>query len=1061
MRHILIVLLSIISISIGSAQIKLTQVEKDTIQFRVPVAHRVIPGQSGYFLKYMTAPALFDSLGIELYDSIYVVTGVIKDTIKLRDGDGFALVDKGLVNGVRGTGTATRVAWWGGTDSLSSSGNFYWDNSEKRLGVGDYATSPTDRLTISGYTGDHFIGLNNILSNNNRTFKLVAGIPGGSYQGFSIYDTYAATHRLYISNSGNVGIGNNDDVYKLAINGDLQVISRSGTPVLGAAFNGVGKLVEMSGLPPMGAGAENKIAYWQNSTTLSFQNWWHINPTDRRIGINTSSPTDALTISGYTGTDFIGLNNQLSTNNRTFKLAAGIPGGSYQGFSIYDTHAGADRFYINNDGLVRIKNLAGSGNRMVISNGDGELSTQTINTFGNGLTETGGAITANINGTQNRVAKFTSQYAVGNSTIYTVGDTLVGINQNNPQYHLDVTGKFRVTNRTGTAATGAGFTADGQLISYSLDTAEATPNTYVQSGTSINITGSGTMADPYTINNTAPENTRVKDSQHLDLERITNDTITGTIISGSIGPTELQSTSVSAGTYNFATVVVDQDGRITSASSGTDQQGVYSIATTSPITGGAITSTGTIGINNSAADGSTKGAASFTAADFNDNGSGLIEIDYTNGQAASGSTKGFLTSANWTTFNNKMELWGYRTQSGTGSGVISYISNSAVIDFINGTGITIGRATGTNNVTITNTGVTSLNGLGGSMFLSTGNSGTYPNWSSSGTTLIYNLPSGSSGQVLKHNGTGWSAGADNGGVNSVNGATGTVTLSIAERASFGQTFDWNGTQLRVPKGSSTNVLQYDALSGGWVAGTAISLLRQNSDTYLSANAITLANGTGINITDNNTNTFTITNTGDLSATNEIQGFIHSGTGSYTGTLSPSNGGVGERILLNTSGHKMVISHNGSGAVTFSTDDAYASVEGSSSLSLSGSFQTATFNTGLSYSAGSISTSSSGVTVNSTGAYEISFTAQIDHGAPTLTGRSGVQAYAHSNGTKETIKDQRPHHSAGDAFTQTVSHSFVKYLSSGSLIQLALRQDTSAGSTATLTDYNMTVKKLSY
>jgi len=52
----------------------------------------------------------------------------------------------------------------------------------------------------------------------------------------------------------------------------------------------------------------------------------------------------------------------------------------------------------------------------------------------------------------------------------------------------------------------------------------------------------------------------------------------------------------------------------------------------------------------------TKGAAAFTASDFNDNGSGVISIDYTNGQAASGSNKGFLTSADWTTFNGKQDL---------------------------------------------------------------------------------------------------------------------------------------------------------------------------------------------------------------------------------------------------------------------------------------------------------------------------------------------------------------------------------------------------------------------
>lgn len=44
---------------------------------------------------------------------------------------------------------------------------------------------------------------------------------------------------------------------------------------------------------------------------------------------------------------------------------------------------------------------------------------------------------------------------------------------------------------------------------------------------------------------------------------------------------------------------------------------------------------------------------SFTASDFN-LASNLISIDYTNGQTASGSQNGFLSSGNWTTFNNKV-----------------------------------------------------------------------------------------------------------------------------------------------------------------------------------------------------------------------------------------------------------------------------------------------------------------------------------------------------------------------------------------------------------------------
>jgi len=78
---------------------------------------------------------------------------------------------------------------------------------------------------------------------------------------------------------------------------------------------------------------------------------------------------------------------------------------------------------------------------------------------------------------------------------------------------------------------------------------------------------------------------------------------------------------------------------------------VTSVTGTSPIasSGGA---TPAISIANAAADGTTKGAAAFNASDF-DATAGVISIDYTNGQAASGSTKGFLTSTDWTTFNSK------------------------------------------------------------------------------------------------------------------------------------------------------------------------------------------------------------------------------------------------------------------------------------------------------------------------------------------------------------------------------------------------------------------------
>lgn len=81
--------------------------------------------------------------------------------------------------------------------------------------------------------------------------------------------------------------------------------------------------------------------------------------------------------------------------------------------------------------------------------------------------------------------------------------------------------------------------------------------------------------------------------------------------------------------------------------------GVTSVTGTSPIisSGG---STPAISIQNAAADGTTKGAATFAANDFNAV-SGVIAIDYTNGKAANTTDKGFLTNTDWNTFNNKQD----------------------------------------------------------------------------------------------------------------------------------------------------------------------------------------------------------------------------------------------------------------------------------------------------------------------------------------------------------------------------------------------------------------------
>jgi hypothetical protein len=157
------------------------------------------------------------------------------------------------------------------------------------------------------------------------------------------------------------------------------------------------------------------------------------------------------------------------------------------------------------------------------------------------------------------------------------------------------------------------------------------------------------------------------------------------------------SSSSSTHTFNLPTASATNRGALSSADWTTFNGKVTSVSGSTPIasSGGATPS---ISIADAAADGSTKGAAAFTAADFNAT-AGVISIDYTNGQAASGSTKGFLTSSDWTTFNGKQDALVSGTNIKTinsssilGSGNIATPFELVVAASDEGTALTAGTA---------------------------------------------------------------------------------------------------------------------------------------------------------------------------------------------------------------------------------------------------------------------------------------------------------------------------------------------------------------------------------
>jgi hypothetical protein len=89
---------------------------------------------------------------------------------------------------------------------------------------------------------------------------------------------------------------------------------------------------------------------------------------------------------------------------------------------------------------------------------------------------------------------------------------------------------------------------------------------------------------------------------------------------------------------------------------------VTQITATAPIivTPSPLTVQGVVSIADALADGATKGAAAFNGNDFTTGATpGIVSLNYAAAQAASTSTKGFLTATDWNTFNDKQDALGF------------------------------------------------------------------------------------------------------------------------------------------------------------------------------------------------------------------------------------------------------------------------------------------------------------------------------------------------------------------------------------------------------------------
>lgn len=207
-------------------------------------------------------------------------------------------------------------------------------------------------------------------------------------------------------------------------------------------------------------------------------------------------------------------------------------------------------------------------------------------------------------------------------------------------------------------------------------------NTYTNTTSNFTLSSGDAIDITFTNGNTGASTFNLNGAGAITIKKFSSGSLVD-VVSGDISSGERKRL------YHNGTFLVIEGGTGSGGGSGT----VTSISTTSPLSGGTITTSGTLSIANAAADGTTKGAASFGASDF-DATSGNITIDHTNTQKASGSQPGELSSADWTTFNNKQSAITFGT--GVQSALGNNIGSAGAPVLFNGAGGTPSSMTGTN-----------------------------------------------------------------------------------------------------------------------------------------------------------------------------------------------------------------------------------------------------------------------------------------------------------------------------------------------------------------------------
>jgi len=227
----------------------------------------------------------------------------------------------------QGTGAAGQVTFFSATSTVTGDNDFYWDNTNKRLGIG--TTSPTRNLVVSG-VGSSASTYIKILGDTSQEAILELhadnDAPGDRWRiaasnSSKLQIRSNGSNVLSVTSSENVGIGTTNPSAKLHVDGTLIA----------------------TGVSQLGSGGSN--VYLTSSSAGS-------------VGIGTSSPAYKLDVTGDSSSGVIAVRN-LANGRDTFR--------SENASGVRTVNIGNDA---NGHGLVLVRGTGGTVTNYITGNGN-------------------------------------------------------------------------------------------------------------------------------------------------------------------------------------------------------------------------------------------------------------------------------------------------------------------------------------------------------------------------------------------------------------------------------------------------------------------------------------------------------------------------------------------------------------------------------------------------------------------------------------------------------------------------------------------------------------------